>query len=267
VFPDQQSTEAPETPVENTLWLANDLRESSPPGSPRPYLKSLGDRCSRWVSGVRRCFSPKLLSRLRRPYAHTHTDTQTRARAPTPANTRTHARRRTLAHSHTHREAESWADVVLIPAQAVVAAMTKLSQLGALETAVRLTQPTHEHTCTHTHTRTQTRRRTHAHAHAQTPWVVRLLMNVTVCVSARVHVLACWCVCKCVRVRVPVRICVCVCVCVRAGQRRAHSARAAPLAHARRRARRSSRLIDTHGTRAHADARNRTSRSKRAQTR
>jgi len=46
VFPDQQSTEAPETPVENTLWLvldelvSNDLPESSPPGSPRPYLKS-----------------------------------------------------------------------------------------------------------------------------------------------------------------------------------------------------------------------------------
>jgi hypothetical protein len=46
VFPDQQSTEAPETPVENTQWLvldeleSHDLLESSPPGSPRPYLKS-----------------------------------------------------------------------------------------------------------------------------------------------------------------------------------------------------------------------------------
>ena len=43
MFPDQQSTEAPETPVENTQWLvlvSNDLPESSQPGSPRPYLKS-----------------------------------------------------------------------------------------------------------------------------------------------------------------------------------------------------------------------------------
>ena len=46
MFPDQQSTEAPETPVENTKWLvldelvSHDLPESSPPGSPRPYLKS-----------------------------------------------------------------------------------------------------------------------------------------------------------------------------------------------------------------------------------
>ena len=46
MFPDQQSTEAPETPVENTQWLvldelvSHDLPESSPPGSPRPYLKS-----------------------------------------------------------------------------------------------------------------------------------------------------------------------------------------------------------------------------------
>ena len=46
VFPDQQSTEAPETSSENTQWLvldelvSHDLPESSPPGSPRPYLKS-----------------------------------------------------------------------------------------------------------------------------------------------------------------------------------------------------------------------------------
>ena len=46
VFPDQQSTEAPETSNENTQWLvldelvSHDLPESSPPGSPRPYLKS-----------------------------------------------------------------------------------------------------------------------------------------------------------------------------------------------------------------------------------
>ena len=46
MFPDQQSTEAPETPVENTQWLvldelvSHDLPESSPPGSPRPYRKS-----------------------------------------------------------------------------------------------------------------------------------------------------------------------------------------------------------------------------------
>ena len=39
MFPDQQSTEAPETPVENTA-VSHDLPESSPPGSPRPYLKS-----------------------------------------------------------------------------------------------------------------------------------------------------------------------------------------------------------------------------------
>ena len=43
MFPDQQSTEAPD---ENTQWLvldeleSHDLLESSPPGSPRPYLKS-----------------------------------------------------------------------------------------------------------------------------------------------------------------------------------------------------------------------------------
>ena len=46
MFPDQQSTEAPETSRENTQWLvldelvSHDLPESSPPGSPRPYLKS-----------------------------------------------------------------------------------------------------------------------------------------------------------------------------------------------------------------------------------
>ena len=46
MFPDQQSTEAPETSNENTQWLvldelvSHDLLESSPPGSPRPYLKS-----------------------------------------------------------------------------------------------------------------------------------------------------------------------------------------------------------------------------------
>ena len=46
MFPDQQSTEAPETSDENTQWLvldeleSHDLLESSPPGSPRPYLKS-----------------------------------------------------------------------------------------------------------------------------------------------------------------------------------------------------------------------------------
>ena len=46
MFPDQQSTEAPETSNENTQWLvldelvSHDLPESSPPGSPRPYLKS-----------------------------------------------------------------------------------------------------------------------------------------------------------------------------------------------------------------------------------
>jgi hypothetical protein len=46
VFPDQLSTETPETSEENTQWLvldelvSHDLPESSPPGSPRPYLKS-----------------------------------------------------------------------------------------------------------------------------------------------------------------------------------------------------------------------------------
>lgn len=52
MFPDQQSTEAPETPVENTQWLvldelvSHDLPESSPPGSPRPYLKSESNELS-----------------------------------------------------------------------------------------------------------------------------------------------------------------------------------------------------------------------------
>ena len=46
MFPDQLSTETPETSEENTQWLvldelvSHDLPESSPPGSPRPYLKS-----------------------------------------------------------------------------------------------------------------------------------------------------------------------------------------------------------------------------------
>ena len=46
MFPDQQSTEAPETSGENTQWLVldelvpQDLPESSPPGSLRSYLKS-----------------------------------------------------------------------------------------------------------------------------------------------------------------------------------------------------------------------------------
>ncbi len=130
----------------------------------------LGDRCSRWVSGVRRCFSPKLLSRLRRPYAHTHTDTHTRARAPTPTNTRTHARRRTVAHTHTSPRSR-----VLGGCGGISGAGGRRSddeaftarRFGDGSAADAADTRTHLHAHTHAHTRADAHTHTHMHTHTR----------------------------------------------------------------------------------------------------